>query len=39
MDKTDSTILEILEKDARASYKDIATMAGVSEEEVKKRVE
>jgi DNA-binding Lrp family transcriptional regulator len=39
MDKIDSAILEILEKDARASYKDLATMAGVSEEEVKKRVE
>jgi DNA-binding Lrp family transcriptional regulator len=39
MDETDREILEILEKDGRASYTTIANIVGVSEGTVRNRVE
>lgn len=39
MDDADKEILRILEDDARAPVKDIATMAGLEEDEIRERVD
>ncbi len=38
MDEKDFDILECIEKDARANFKEIADMVGIDEQEVKRRI-